>query len=138
MDLLPENEILKGHWQVRVRTLQEDVLDRIPFTTGQKADIAHHLTQLENLFAEANKKVTTCTKEVEGGAALCGVKLDCHVHDWRADKETRDDMEKLTMVALWLIKILCLDTNATTASVEQDVTHQGKEVGRYKITVKKL
>ena len=29
---------------------------------------------------------THCQKTIEGDA-LCGCKLDCHLHDWRADKE---------------------------------------------------
>ena len=112
MDILPETEIQKGQWDARRRALQEDVLDKIPFTTGQKKDIEYHLAQLEAIFTGANTKVTHCTRAVEGGAALCGVKLDCHVHDWRA----RADVDVL--VADLVQKIHPADLGAPTAELE--------------------
>lgn len=49
-----------------------------------------------------------------------------------------NEIEKMEMCAIWLIKNLCIDTNAVTAKLEQDITHEGKEMGRYKITIEKL
>jgi len=49
--------------------------------------------------------------------------------------------EELSLVmrcALFLIKNLCIDTNAETAKMEQEVTFEGKKIGRYLITVEKL
>jgi len=89
MDLINENEIAAGHWQARRRALKE-VLDAIPFTKTQRENIDHNLNELENLFKQENTKTTRCTKPVEGGAALCGVKLDCHLHDWRSGKPEID------------------------------------------------
>lgn len=47
-------------------------------------------------------------------------------------------MDKLTTVTIWLIKTLCVDTNAEVARLEQDITFEGKKIGRYKITVEKI
>lgn len=47
-------------------------------------------------------------------------------------------IEKMTMCAIWLIKYLCIDTNATTAKLEQEVTFEGKVLGTYKITIEKV
>ncbi len=47
-------------------------------------------------------------------------------------------MDTMTQCAIWLIKNLCLDTNATTAKLEQDVTFEGNKLGRYKITIEKI
>lgn len=82
MDILPETEIEIGHWLAR-RGALDAVLNAIPFTTTQRKEIDHNLRQLDEHFAKVNKKVTHCTREVEGGAAICGIALDCHVHDWR-------------------------------------------------------
>jgi hypothetical protein len=40
--------------------------------------------------------------------------------------------------AVFLIKTLCLDTNATQASITQTITHYGKRVGRYCITIETI
>lgn len=40
--------------------------------------------------------------------------------------------------AVFLIKTLCLDTNATEATVTQTITHYGKRVGRYRINIEKI
>lgn len=47
-------------------------------------------------------------------------------------------MENPTTVAIWLIKKLCIDTNATKATLTQDVIFKGESIGTYKITVEKL
>ncbi len=49
-----------------------------------------------------------------------------------------DEIEKMKMCAIWLIKNLCIDTNATTSKLEQTITHEGKDIGRYKITIEKV
>ena len=33
------------------------------------------------------EELLQCEKSVEDGKAVCGVKLDCHLHDWRQDVE---------------------------------------------------
>ena len=33
------------------------------------------------------EKITHCQKDVEHGKAICSVKLDCHLHDWRQHEE---------------------------------------------------
>lgn len=48
------------------------------------------------------------------------------------------DIEKMTMCSIWLIKKLCIDTNATVAKLEQDITDKGENIGRYKITIELL
>lgn len=48
------------------------------------------------------------------------------------------EMKLVTDCAIYLAKTLCIDTNATTAKLEQTITHEGKEIGRYKITIKKV
>jgi hypothetical protein len=52
--------------------------------------------------------------------------------------QRRVDMDKLTLTSIWLIKNLCIDTNADVANLEQDITFEGKKIGRYKITIKKI
>lgn len=49
-----------------------------------------------------------------------------------------EDLQKMKICAIWLIKNLCIDTDADSADLEQGVTHQGKSIGRYKITIAKL
>jgi hypothetical protein len=56
-------------------------------------------------------------------------------------KDKRGDPAVLRHVdqcAIFLIKTLCLDTNATEANITQDLTHYGKTVGRYRVTITKL
>lgn len=40
--------------------------------------------------------------------------------------------------ATFLVKALCLDTNATEATITQNLTHYSKSIGRYRITIKKI
>jgi hypothetical protein len=47
-------------------------------------------------------------------------------------------MDEVQTVGIWLIKKLCKDTNATTASLTIDLTHHGKPDGKYKITVEEI
>lgn len=47
-------------------------------------------------------------------------------------------MDTITQCIIYLIKNLCIDTNAETAKLEQDITFEGKKVGRYRITIKKI
>lgn len=112
MDLLPENEILQGHWDARMTVLKM-LLDKVPTTAEQRADIDTQLASLASWFKVANDKVTHCTKLVHGGAALCGIKLDCHIHDWR----NRADMEKL--VARITRRIHPQDLGAPTTELEE-------------------
>lgn len=49
-----------------------------------------------------------------------------------------NQIEKMNMCAIWLIKHLCIETNATTASLEQDITYEGKKLGRYRVTIEEL
>jgi hypothetical protein len=39
---------------------------------------------------------------------------------------------------IFLVKTLCLDTNATEATITQNITHYGKRIGRYRITIAKV
>lgn len=47
-------------------------------------------------------------------------------------------MNDITTVAKYLIKKLCLDTNATKATLTQEVTYLEKPIGTYKITIEKV
>jgi hypothetical protein len=54
------------------------------------------------LFTSVLKEATTCNKPVENGKAICGCKLDCHLHDWRqkeqiatALREQRDKIKSI-------------------------------------------
>lgn len=47
-------------------------------------------------------------------------------------------MHNLNTVAIWLIKKLCIDPNATSAIYKTDITHLGKHLGKYKITIEKI
>ena len=53
-------------------------------------------------------------------------------------KKQIKEWEMMTAFSIWLIKTLCIDTNATIANIEQDIIYEGKNLGRYKITIKKL
>lgn len=55
-----------------------------------------------------------------------------------SDKEKEDQLQKMELCSIWLIKHLCIDTEAKTATLEQDITHFGKTIGRYKLTISKL
>jgi len=48
------------------------------------------------------------------------------------------ELEKMKMCSIWLIKHLCLDTNADTATLEQDITKDEMKIGTYKITIEKI
>lgn len=50
----------------------------------------------------------------------------------------KEGMVLIAKPTIWLIKNLCIDTNADTAKIEQDVTFEGKKVGDYRITIEKL
>lgn len=54
------------------------------------------------------------------------------------EKEDKKELSLMFQCAIYLIKNLCIDTNSTIAKLEQDITHEGKKIGRYKITIKKL
>lgn len=48
-----------------------------------------------------DEEIMRCNKLVEDGKAVCGVTLDCHLHDWRQEdmkeqwqKEAREDNDK--------------------------------------------
>jgi hypothetical protein len=40
--------------------------------------------------------------------------------------------------AVFLIKTFCIDANAAEASITQTITHYGKRIGRYRITIEKI
>jgi len=44
----------------------------------------HRYFAIKKLVEEIVEEETHCQKSVENGKATCGVKLDCHLHDWRA------------------------------------------------------
>jgi hypothetical protein len=57
----------------------------------------------------------------------------------KAGRETDPAILKHTeRSAVFLIKTLCLDTNAAEAIITKTITHYGKRVGRYSITIKKI
>lgn len=47
-------------------------------------------------------------------------------------------MDLITQCAICLIKNLCIETNADKVNLEQDITFEGKKLGRYKITIEKI
>jgi len=40
--------------------------------------------EANELADEILDELCYCKKFVEGGEAICGVKLDCHLHDWQS------------------------------------------------------
>lgn len=50
----------------------------------------------------------------------------------------KDKIQKMRTCAIWLIKHLCVDTEATSAKIEQNINYQGKKLGRYRITIEKI
>jgi hypothetical protein len=61
----------------------------------------------------------------------------------RSTKKARsyDDRVKFRLVqqyAIFLIKTLCFENDATVAVLTQSLTHYGKVTGRYRITIEKL
>ena len=53
-------------------------------------------------------------------------------------EEMINKIKLMEQCSIWLIKNLCIDTNAETAKIEQDITFKGKKMGKYKITIEKL
>jgi hypothetical protein len=49
-----------------------------------------------------------------------------------------EELKKMELCAIWLIKRLCLETNAEKAELTQDITHEGKPIGTYRITIEKV
>jgi hypothetical protein len=47
-------------------------------------------------------------------------------------------MDNLKQISIWLIKTLCIDTNAKTATLTEDITFEGKYIGTYEIKIKKI
>lgn len=41
---------------------------------------------LTKAYEAGREEASRCKKPVEGGKAICGCKLDCHLHDWRQGK----------------------------------------------------
>lgn len=46
-------------------------------------------------------------------------------------------LKHMESCAIFLIKTLCIEPNATSAELQQTLTHYGKSIGRYKITIEK-
>jgi hypothetical protein len=51
-----------------------------------------------------------------------------------------DKVNDMNICAMWLIKNLCLDTNAETATITQENVHGpgGKNYGDYEIVIRKV
>lgn len=52
--------------------------------------------------------------------------------------EENKELNLVSQCGIYLVKTLCIETNATTAKLEQTITNNDKEVGRYKITIEKI
>lgn len=52
--------------------------------------------------------------------------------------ELPETVKNVELCGLYLAKTMCVETNATTASLELDMTHEGKPIGKYKITIEKV
>jgi len=63
----------------------EDFIDDFEGFTVSIEDAEGYVAQsaISNWLRERLEKLTTCQKPTEGNA-ICGCKLDCHLHDWRA------------------------------------------------------
>lgn len=48
---------------------------------------------IADLLSKNNERLIKCQKLVEDGKAICGVRLDCHLHDWR-QKDFLEDYKK--------------------------------------------
>ena len=48
------------------------------------------------------------------------------------------EIERVKLYEIALVKLLCIDTEADEASLEQNITFKGKDVGRYRLTIKKI
>lgn len=58
--------------------------------------------------------------------------------DVQSSDSATDILKQTELCALFLIKNLCIETNAETAHITQDVTFQDKPIGTYKITIEKV
>lgn len=47
-------------------------------------------------------------------------------------------LDMAVQCCIWLVKNLCIDTNAEKASVEQEMTYLGKSIGTYRVTIEKI
>jgi hypothetical protein len=47
-------------------------------------------------------------------------------------------LKHIDRCAVLLIKTLCLDNNAAEAIITKTITHYGKSIGRYSITIKRI
>lgn len=64
--------------------MKEDYIDRFAEVAkglGLEHRIAEKIANFIHLEIQTAKR---CSKPVEGEKGICGVKLDCHIHDWRA------------------------------------------------------
>ena len=47
-------------------------------------------------------------------------------------------LKQVDRSAVFLIKTLCLETNASEATITQSITHYRRRIGRYRITIEKI
>ena len=59
-------------------------LERLKYLaeTNKEKKIQRYFS-IKKLIEDIVEEETHCQKFVEKGKAICGVKLDCHLHDWR-------------------------------------------------------
>jgi len=50
----------------------------------------------------------------------------------------QNKLAAMTQCCIWLIKHLCIDTEATNSSVVQNITKDGVFIGRYKISIERV
>ena len=53
-------------------------------------------------------------------------------------EDTKTELERVRLYAIALVKLLCIDTEADKAELEQNISFKGKDLGRYRITIKKI
>lgn len=69
--------------------MRDRTIDKLVAALTRQAhpeDLGTETSKLEEALYDAFEKVTHCQDRVEG-KATCGVKLDCHLHDWRPSNE---------------------------------------------------
>ncbi|WP_425905741.1 hypothetical protein [Nitrobacter sp. TKz-YC02] len=58
----------------------------------------------------------------------------------KATKKDTDPaiLKHIDRCAVFLVKTFCLDNNAAVATLTQTITHYGRSIGRYRITIEKI
>lgn len=84
----------------------------------------HKKKRIKEIIKAEIASALTCGKYVEEGKAICGVKLDCHLHDWRQKEQIATALK--TQKYELRILVESFDPDGININHEEDNYYAGK------------